>query len=115
MLGTAGGLLFYGDPSGYFVAADERDGKTLWRLPLNATIKTSPMTYAVGGEQFVALAVGSNIMSLRPDRVAQRPECCIVPCQRPVAHLFPLGRYRTPFETLREDFLKTLGMTATMS
>jgi PQQ-dependent dehydrogenase (methanol/ethanol family) len=63
LLGTAGGLLFYGDPSGYFVAADERDGKTLWRLPMNATMKTSPITYAVGGEQFVTLAVGSNIMT----------------------------------------------------
>ena len=62
ILGTAGGLLFYGDPSGYFVAADERDGKTLWHMPLNATIKTSPMTFAVDGNQFVALAVGSNIM-----------------------------------------------------
>ncbi len=63
LLGTAGGILFYGDPSGYFVAADERNGKTLWRLPLNATIKTSPMTYMVNGQQFVTLAVGSNIMS----------------------------------------------------
>jgi PQQ-dependent dehydrogenase (methanol/ethanol family) len=63
ILGTAGGLLFYGDPSGYFLAADERDGMTLWRMPLNATIKTSPMTYAVDGEQFVTLAVGSNVMT----------------------------------------------------
>ena len=63
VLGTAGGVLFYGDASGYFVAADERDGKTLWRIPLNATVKTSPMTYTVNGEQFVALAVGSNILS----------------------------------------------------
>ena len=62
VLATAGGLLFYGDLSGYFVAVDERDGKTLWRMPLNATIKTSPMTYSVDGQQFVALAVGSNIM-----------------------------------------------------
>ena len=38
-------------------------GRRLWRLPLNATIKTSPMTYAVDGEQFVTLAVGSNIMT----------------------------------------------------
>jgi len=37
--------------------------KPLWHLPLNATIKTSPMTYTVDGEQFVALAVGSNITS----------------------------------------------------
>jgi PQQ-dependent dehydrogenase (methanol/ethanol family) len=62
MVATAGGVLFYGDPDGYFVAVDERDGKTLWRVPLNATIKTSPMTYTAGGEQFVALAVGSNIL-----------------------------------------------------
>ncbi len=63
ILGTAGGLLFYGDPSGYFIAADERDGKTLWKMPLNATIKTSPMTYSVGGKQYVTLAVGSNVMT----------------------------------------------------
>jgi PQQ-dependent dehydrogenase (methanol/ethanol family) len=62
VLGTAGGLLFYGDASGYFVAADERDGKTLWRIPLNAIIKTSPITFAVGDEQYVAIAAGSNIM-----------------------------------------------------
>lgn len=62
VLATAGGILLYGDPSGEFVALDERDGKTLWHFPLNAVIKTSPMTYTAGGEQFVALAVGSNIM-----------------------------------------------------
>ena len=63
ILGTAGGLLFYGDPSGYFLAADERDGATLWRIPLNATIKTSPMSYAIDGKQYVTLAVGANIMT----------------------------------------------------
>jgi len=62
ILGSAGGLLFYGDPNGYFIAADERDGRTLWRMPLNATIKTSPMTFTVDGEQYIALAVGSQIM-----------------------------------------------------
>ena len=62
ILGTAAGIVFYGDASGYFVAVDERDGKTLWRVPLNATIKTSPMTFAIDGQQLVALAVGSTIM-----------------------------------------------------
>jgi PQQ-dependent dehydrogenase (methanol/ethanol family) len=62
VLATAGGIVFFGDPNGEFVAVDERDGKTLWHFPLNATIKTSPMTFAVDGEQFVALAVGSNIV-----------------------------------------------------
>jgi PQQ-dependent dehydrogenase (methanol/ethanol family) len=62
VLGTAGGLLFYGDASGYFVAADERDGTILWRVPLNAVIKTSPVSFAAGGQQFIALAAGSSIM-----------------------------------------------------
>lgn len=62
VLGTAGGILFYGDASGHFVAVDERDGKTLWKVPLNAIIKTSPMSFAVDGKQYVALAVGSNVM-----------------------------------------------------
>ena len=63
VLGTAGGILFYGDASGEFLAVDERDGKTLWRVPLNTTMKTSPMTYEVDGEQFVTLAAGSNLMT----------------------------------------------------
>ena len=68
ILGTAGGLLFYGDPSGYFVAADERNGKTLWRVPLHATIKTSPMTYTVDGKQYVALAAGSNVITFAVEK-----------------------------------------------
>jgi len=63
ILGTAGGLLFYGDPSGYFAAVDERNGKTVWRTPLHATLKTSPMTYSVNGKQYVTLAAGSSIMT----------------------------------------------------
>jgi alcohol dehydrogenase (cytochrome c) len=63
VLGTAAGIVFYGDASGYFVAVDERDGKVLWRVPLNGIIKTSPMTYTVGGQQYIALAVGSTIMA----------------------------------------------------
>jgi len=62
VLGTAGGVLFYGDPSGDFVAVDARDGKTLWHFPTNGINKASPMTYAVNGKQFVALAIGPNIV-----------------------------------------------------
>ncbi len=62
VLGTAGGLLFFGDASGNFVAVDERNGNVLWTMPLNAVLKTSPMTYSVDGQQYVALAAGSNVM-----------------------------------------------------
>ena len=59
---TAGGILLFQDSSGDFVALDERDGKTLWHFAMNGENKASPMTYTVGDKQFVALAVGSNIM-----------------------------------------------------
>jgi glucose dehydrogenase len=62
VLATAGGVIFYGDPSGDFVAVDEREGKTLWHFPTNGIQKASPMTYTVGGKQFIALAVGPNIV-----------------------------------------------------
>ena len=63
VLGTADGVLFHGDSNGDLVAVDERDGKFLWRFATNEVIKSSPMTYTAEGKQFVALAVGSNIMS----------------------------------------------------
>ncbi|MGB8481290.1 MAG: PQQ-binding-like beta-propeller repeat protein [Acidobacteriaceae bacterium] len=62
ILATAGGLLFYGDPSGDVVAADARTGKSLWHFPTNGENKASPMTYMVDGKQFVVLAVGPNIL-----------------------------------------------------
>jgi len=62
VLATAGGLVFYGDPNGAFVAVDERKGKTLWHFDTNVGMKASPMTYAVGGEQFVAVAAGSAFL-----------------------------------------------------
>ena len=62
VLGTAGGLLFYGDPNGTFAAADERDGKTLWHFPTNVYMKASPMTFAADGKQFVVTVAGPNVI-----------------------------------------------------
>lgn len=63
VLATASGLLFYGNPSGDFVAADARSGQSLWHFPTNGENKTSPMTYTVNGKQFIAVGVGPNILS----------------------------------------------------
>ena len=63
VMATAGGILFYGDPNGDFVAVDERNGKVLWHFPTNEIIKSSPMTYTVNGKQFVAIAAGPSIVS----------------------------------------------------
>ena len=63
VLATAGGLLFYGEPSGDIVAADARNGKALWHFRTTGENKASAMTYMVDGKQFVVLAAGPNILS----------------------------------------------------
>jgi len=62
VLATAGGLVFYGQPNGGFSAVDQRNGKTLWQFPTNVRMKASPMTFTVGGKQYVAVAAGPNIL-----------------------------------------------------
>jgi PQQ-dependent dehydrogenase (methanol/ethanol family) len=62
VLATASGLIFYGRPNGGFAAADQRNGKTLWQFPTNVRMKASPMTFTVGGNQYVAVAAGPNIL-----------------------------------------------------
>jgi PQQ-dependent dehydrogenase (methanol/ethanol family) len=62
VLATAGGLLFYGDPSGDFVAVDNRSGKTLWHFSTSGENKASPMTYMHDGKQMIAVAAGPNIL-----------------------------------------------------
>jgi alcohol dehydrogenase (cytochrome c) len=63
VLSTSGGLLFFGESSGGFAAVDARTGKYLWHFETNHAIKASPMTYAIGGKQYIAIASGPNILS----------------------------------------------------
>jgi len=63
VLSTAGGLVFFGEDSGAFVALHARTGKLLWYFQTNQLWKASPMTYLAGGKQYVAVAAGSNIIS----------------------------------------------------
>jgi alcohol dehydrogenase (cytochrome c) len=59
-LPTAGGIVFEGDLDRYFTAYDARTGKKLWRVRLNDVPNAPPITYSVGGKQYVALAVGAG-------------------------------------------------------
>ncbi len=63
VLSTAGGLVFFGDDSGALAAVNAKDGSPLWHFHTNETWKASPMTYAVDGKQFVAVAAGGNIIA----------------------------------------------------
>ena len=60
---TAGNLLFFGDDSGSFEAVEARSGRPLWHFNTGQEISASPMSYAIAGKQYVAIASGSNIFS----------------------------------------------------
>jgi alcohol dehydrogenase (cytochrome c) len=58
VLVTRSGLVFSGDQQGFFFAADARSGKILWRFQTGSGINASPITYQVGGRQYVAILSG---------------------------------------------------------
>ncbi len=62
VLATAGGLVFYGRPNGGFAAVDQKNGETLWQFPTSVRMKASPMTFSYGGNQYVVVAAGPNIL-----------------------------------------------------
>ena len=60
---TAGGLVFFGDPGQSFEAVDASTGKPLWHFNTGQSFHASPMSYAVNGKQYVAVAAGSDIFA----------------------------------------------------
>ena len=63
LMATAGGLVFYGDGSGAFIAADATNGKLLWHFNTGQSLKAGPMTYTVDGDQYIGVAAGSTILA----------------------------------------------------
>jgi quinohemoprotein ethanol dehydrogenase len=55
---TAGNVVFQGAADGWFSAYDARTGARLWRQNVGMGIIASPMTYSVGGKQYVAVLAG---------------------------------------------------------
>jgi len=62
-MATASGLVFFGDNSESFEAVDAKSGKPLWHFNTGQPIHASPMSYAVNGKQYVAIAAGSDVFS----------------------------------------------------
>lgn len=56
VLATAGNVTFASSNDGNLIALDSQTGKYLWHYYTGAHIITSPMSYAVDGKQYVALA-----------------------------------------------------------
>lgn len=60
---TAAGLVFFCDDAGEFEAVDAATGTALWHFNTGQTFHASPMSYAVDGVQYVAIAAGSDVFS----------------------------------------------------
>jgi quinohemoprotein ethanol dehydrogenase len=58
ILSTAGGLVFQGAAEGRFEAFNAATGEKVWSYETQNGIVAAPMTYRVGGDQYVAVMVG---------------------------------------------------------
>jgi alcohol dehydrogenase (cytochrome c) len=70
-LATAGGLVFLGHADGTFGAYDGKTLQELWSFNAGSGINAPPISFAVGGRQYVAVLVGSrqiaNIIARVPE------------------------------------------------
>ena len=57
---SAGGLVFQGRIDGKFVAYDAKTGKELWSYQSESPIVGAPITYRVGGRQYVTVITGNG-------------------------------------------------------
>lgn len=60
MLATGGGLVFYGDPQGFFRAVNDETGEELWTFQLGSGVYGNPTTYTADGRQYVAIVYGAG-------------------------------------------------------
>jgi PQQ-dependent dehydrogenase (methanol/ethanol family) len=63
VLATAGNVLFASIRDGNLAALDARTGAHLWHFQTGSNPAASPMSYAVSGKQYVAIAAGNTIYS----------------------------------------------------
>jgi alcohol dehydrogenase (cytochrome c) len=63
VLTTASDVLFSGGKEGYFFALDARTGELLWKASVGGQVNAGPMSYSVGGRQYVTIAAGSALFA----------------------------------------------------
>jgi alcohol dehydrogenase (cytochrome c) len=71
VMASASGLVFAGTREGNLIALESATGNLLWRFQTGGTIASAPISYAVDGKQFIALAAGGVLYSFAlPDQEA---------------------------------------------
>jgi alcohol dehydrogenase (cytochrome c) len=71
-LATAGGIVVTALIEGTVVALDDQTLEELWSFNVGTGINAPPMTYAVNGKQYIAIATGLTVNSM--GRLATTPE-----------------------------------------
>jgi alcohol dehydrogenase (cytochrome c) len=75
LLSTNGGIVFSGELNGEFVALDAATGKPVWHFNTGEPINAQPMTYMVGGKQYVAIATNTDVFGFalfEPEKVTSK-------------------------------------------
>lgn len=60
VLATAGGVVFTGEGNGRFSAFDSKSGDHLWSFTCGAGVNAPPVTFAIDGHEYVAVAAGGS-------------------------------------------------------
>ncbi|MEQ1716999.1 MAG: PQQ-binding-like beta-propeller repeat protein [Hyphomicrobium sp.] len=60
VLASKGGLVFMGEGNGDFNAYDAASGKRLWSFNCGAGVNAPPISYAIDGKQYIAVAAGGS-------------------------------------------------------
>ncbi len=58
VLSTAGGVAFVGDLDRVFKAVDVKTGAILWQTRLGTSVQGFPVSFSVGGKQYIAVSTG---------------------------------------------------------
>ena len=63
VLSSAGGIVWAPEHKGQMTALDAKTGKSLWHFNTGDLITSSPVSFAVDGQQYIAVASGTNIFA----------------------------------------------------
>jgi len=64
VLATAGNLVFGGTNEGQIFALQASTGKALWHFQAGGAARSNPVSYAVDGKQYIAVAMGNTLYVL---------------------------------------------------
>ncbi len=63
VLATAGNLVFAASKDGNLMALDAKSGKIVWHYQTGAAMRSSPMSFAVDGKQYIAITNDSTLLT----------------------------------------------------